>query len=293
MANPKSNLVDYGTYTPDAASRDLEDSEAAGGGDFWKPKPGRTTIRILPPAVDKTSPFRVVHKHFIEVPGLGKKVSFVCPRNQSAQDKAGARTCRACARAAQLSESTNPVDYEAARNFQPSRQVLCNIIVRSSPERGPMIWAMTKGVHEKILGLRLDADAGGNFCDPEQGFDIVIERRGTGRFDTEYDVRAARGVSRLAVDNETINAWIEAAHSLDKQARIPSEGEMDDLLSGRGPSGRGGGGRVGEGPRATAALGRPASADKPRAAAKRTAAQSLDAIDVDGEVVDDDEIPFA
>lgn len=226
-----SNLAKFGDFSIEAAAKAREESErATTGAEFFKSPAGESSVRFLPPMVGKSDPFRVVYQHFIEIPGAKSSISFVCPRMQAKTDNLGPRYCPACAKADELRERGGPVAYDLAGNFLPRRRIFANIIFRGSPERGVLIFPFGKQIHDQLLALRDNRDAGGNFCHPIDGFDIVISRSGTG-MKTEYKVYPSRKLSKLADDVETMNAWLESMHDLDRYARIPSEDELRQLTT--------------------------------------------------------------
>jgi hypothetical protein len=227
-----SNLAKYGSFSLEQAAHEAEESERAStGADFFKVPTGECVIRILPPRIGKTSPFRVVYQHFIEVPGASSNVNFTCPRMQAKTDRVPARYCPACAKADELRERGSPTAYDLAGTFLPRRRIFANIIFRGDPERGVLIFPFGKQIHDQLLALRGNKDAGGDFCDPtENGFDIVLNRTGTG-LKTEYKVFPARKLSPLAEDSETASAWLESMHDLDRYARIPTDEELRALTT--------------------------------------------------------------
>lgn len=265
-------LVKYGSYSVEQAQKDREEAARSGGSaDFWRVPSGKSSVRFLPPRVGRTDVFRVQYQHFIRVPGATNVVSFVCPRMQAKQDKITSRFCPACQKLDQLREDGSPGALDQAKDMEPKRRVLTNIIFRGDPERGVLIWGFGKQVQDQLVALRDDQDSGGDWSDPIRGFDIVVEKTGQG-IKTEYKILPARKITRLA-DDETMNAWLDSMHDLDRHARIPSDEEIRRLT--------GGGGRD-----------RPRDDDRVPAAVRgapqqrrRTAAD--DAIDTDGEVVDE------
>lgn len=178
-------LSKWNPYDEEAAEEEQKQLDEEGG-PFMKIKVGRNVIRIPPPIGDMRSPFVVAHQHFINIPGAESAVSFVCPR------LAKVGPCPACAKAEELVRSGNPQDAEYGRQLQPRRRVFCNVLNRKEPDKGMQILAFGKMIHEQLVALRRDPDAGGDFTDPDRGFDLVIERTGTGRDDTKYKVFAAR-----------------------------------------------------------------------------------------------------
>lgn len=220
-----SNLVKFGSYEMEAAHEEKADLEAGGGADFLKLKQGRNVVRILPPPQGKRSPFRTVYQHFISLPS-GPAV-FVCPRLEARQH------CPACAKAESLRGSTNPEDQRLAGELYARRRVFANAIDRSEPESGPKVLAFGKLVHEQLVALREDEDAGGEYTHPIHGFDIIIERTGSTKNDTKYSVRPWRWASQLHDDAAVMQDWIDTQRDLETFARVATIDEIRDLMAGK------------------------------------------------------------
>lgn len=220
---PSGNIQQWGSYEPEAAEAEQQELDKLGGGTFLKLKVGRNVVRILPPKVGQKSPFVITHQHVINIPGKENPLSFNCPRMMSKQP------CPVCQKAEQLRSTGRQADYDAAGALLPRLRVYSNVIDRANPEAGPRILAMGKTIHEELVGLRNDQDAGGDFTHPFDGFDIVIKRTGTTKNDTEYDVKPARENSALGD-----LSWIEMQSDNRRFAMVPSLDDIRKLLSGEG-----------------------------------------------------------
>jgi hypothetical protein len=215
-----SNMVKYGSYTPAAAERE---SKQLGATDFLKLEVGRNKLRILPPPVGEDSPFRVVPQHAVEMPGQQYPVRFQCP----------GKGCPACAKSAELSRTGNPKDREKSYQLGIKQRVFAIVIKRTEEERGPLVWEFGKKIHDQLKKLRLNEDAGGDFCDPYKGFDVIVEREGTKMEDTVYTVFPARNSTPLAADEETMAEWCgDARPDLNRFTRLMSVEEVQKLLGG-------------------------------------------------------------
>lgn len=181
---------------------------------------GRNVVRFLPPPVGRSSPFATVYQHFLNIPGIPDAVVFNCPRLMAK------RTCPACAKGDKLRASGNAKDADAARDFWASRRVFAVVIDRNDEESGPKILAFGKQIHEALVAIRRDEDAGGDFTDPERGFDIVIERQGTGKNDTRYTVRPARKSSSIG-KMEGIDMQPDLRHL----AKVPTMDEIRAMVA--------------------------------------------------------------
>ena len=271
--------LSFGTYDEEEASKEKEELQK-GGNEFAKLKVGRNVFRILPPAPGRRSPFRVVFQHFIEMPGGSKSV--ICARLESR------KPCVVCAHVERLKKSQSHEDQKIADDLFARRRVFVNVIDRSDEEKGPKVLAVGKQVHEQLVALR-DPEVGGDYCHPIDGFDVVIERSGTGKNDTKYKCFLSRRATPLDVqgDEGKMQEWIDSQADLDAYAKLPDVEEVKRLLSGEeldedeAPARPA---RPATRPAAPATSARKPPATRPAAPARRTAED--DAIDVEGEPFD-------
>jgi hypothetical protein len=218
-------LVKFGSYEVQAATEERQELEAGSAAEFMKLKPGRNVVRVLPPPQGKRSPFRTVYQHFIQTPT--GPIVFVCPRLEKKEP------CPACQKADELRGARNEEDQRLANELFARRRVFTNCIDRAEPEKGPKVLGFGKTIHEQLIALREDEDAGGEFTHPISGFDIIIERAGSGKNDTKYSVRPARQSSQLHEDASVMQAWIDGQRNLDQFARVPSWDELRDMMAGK------------------------------------------------------------
>lgn len=256
----QSNLVKYAPWTPEAAEEEAEAVAAASeSGGYWKPKAGRSVIRILPAVLTRPmhpKPMVVTWNHYIELPGEEKGVGFNCPRKH----KAG-WTCPACVKFEELRATGNPADWKAAGEFMPKLRVYANIIDRDDEGSGPQVFAFGKTIYEPLMSYRStnpNEDTPFHLPD-ENGCDILIDKKGEKK-NTKYSVRLARNCSVLHEDAKQVEEWLEVMRDLRGEARVMSTREIVALLSGEdvdGDRGGRGGGRPGR-PSPAGGGGRPA-----------------------------------
>lgn len=244
-----SNLTKYSEFSlEEAEEAESELKDLSTGKQFMKFGVGRTTIRILP-GLPGEKALLLVQQHYVKLPG-GKTVVFACPRAHAK------KPCPACIRFDKLIGTGDPKDKDVAyEHFKPSLGVFCNAINRADVERGVQIAKFGKKVYEQLVALRKNEDAGGNFTDPtELGFDIVIERTGLTKNDTEYKVWPNRKQSPLASDATVANTWLQSMSSLKSYALVEEWDELVKRLTG-------GGGPGGGAPAAKSAPKAPSAAD--------------------------------
>lgn len=171
----------YTGWTEEQAAADDEEVGEGGKTPFWKPSVGRSVVRMLP-GLGANKPMIVSQQHYIELPGR-PKVVFACPK------VIGKKPCPACTKAEQLMASKNQADRETAFGLKPRLRVYANIVDRADVAKGPQVWGFGRTVYDQLRSLRADPDIGDFFRIDASGFDIVVERKGTTKNDTEYHVR--------------------------------------------------------------------------------------------------------
>ncbi len=229
-----SGIAAFGDFDDKAADEYAAQAEAdRGAGKFLKLKEGKTVVRFLPPAKGERVPFKTVWEHNIELPG--NKVSFACPRNNFKQ------ACPACAQESALMAQGLE---ERAKGFKAKKRHYANVIVRGEEDMGPRILGFGYSIEEDLMAYR--RDAGVNFSHPIDGVDIIISRKGTGQFDTEYKVMLdPKGPRPLAESDEKMGELAEAMYDLNAVTRQKTAAQIVELLQGK--TGNSGGQRMGSG----------------------------------------------
>lgn len=234
------NIQKWGSFEIDAAQEEKEELAKSSGGSFLKFDAGRNIVRFMPPPLGRRTPFVKAWQHYIEIPGSDKGVSCNCPRMMAKQ------YCAVCVEAEKMKSSGSGPDFKVAEAMVAKLRVYANVIARKNPEMGPQIAAFGKMIYEKLLALRDDPDAGGDFTDPEEGFDIVIGKTGE-KMNTRYEVTPARQSTPLGD-----LGWIDLQHDLSRFESIPSEEDLEEALSKAFPPVRGRGRQAAPATRAAA-----------------------------------------
>ena len=186
--------------------------EELGTGVFFKPKEGKSIVRILPPWSADGLWYKEAVLHYGMTNEDGKERGYACL-------KMFEKKCPFCRKYEELSKGS-PEDRKIAERIKPRIKFYTNILELRSGK--VMIW----GFSQKTLGILLsycsDPDYG-DISHPENGFDIVIERTGTSRTDTRYSIRCRPKPSEISVEG-----WEENMHDLDSE--VAEEMEVDDAL---------------------------------------------------------------
>jgi hypothetical protein len=118
-----------------------------------------------------------------------------------------------------LAETTKRLSKEIGSREEFFVGAVC-LSDKAEKERGPRILQLTQGLYEKLHRLYADKDAGGDFSDPDKGFNIIIDRiedpgtqiqiNGKTMAKTTYEMSAARTSSKI--ENRD---WLKALHNLE------------------------------------------------------------------------------
>lgn len=222
-----TGVAAYEPYTPEQAERDEQSLNRRNVPYMKGLKDGDNVLRILPGFPGK-SPFRTVAKHWIEVPGIVKKVVFVCPRVEARLP------CPVCAEAKKLADSGNRADYDLAKGMWPTTSSLCNVIDRDDEAAGVQVATLAKTVHAALVEIRKNVRVGADFTDPEHGYDVIVHKDPKKKQGSPYTVMLAREATALADTPEQVEEWLRARVDLELGARVPTIEEIRGLLSGRG-----------------------------------------------------------
>jgi hypothetical protein len=188
----EQQIQKWSDWSSEEAKREADEAAAMDGGEFLSmKKEGEYTLRFLPPALGEKSPFLMAAQHFVTLPAQDK-VSFNCP-----QEMAGSE-CPLCRRIEKLKGTGNGADWKAAKKLFPRRRVYARVIDMNHPEKGQQIYAFGKTVHDGLLAIKNNPKLGGDFVHPLKGREIIIARKGTGQFDTEYTVNPSLEQTPLA-----------------------------------------------------------------------------------------------
>lgn len=166
---------------------------------FWKPKPGKYQVRILPSKFDKANPFREVYFHYgfakgpiIALSNFGEKDPIV----EFAKN---------------LRKSSDKEDWQLAKKIEPKLRYFAPVIVRGEEEKGARLWEFGKLIYEQLLGIAADEDYG-DFTDITDGRDFTVEAvedTVAGRKATKCNLRVKPKTSSISEDGALVTKLLE------------------------------------------------------------------------------------
>lgn len=129
---------------------------------FFKPKPGKYQVRILPNKYDKAWPIREVQFHY----GFSKGPILALSNWGEADPIADF--------AKGLRKSSDKEDWQLAKKIEPKSRYFAAVIVRGEEHLGTRLWEFGKLTNDQLVGIAADEDYG-DFTDITDGRDFTIE----------------------------------------------------------------------------------------------------------------------
>jgi hypothetical protein len=129
---------------------------------FFKPKPGKYQVRILPNKYDKAWPIREVQFHY----GFAKGPILALSNWGEADPIADF--------AKQLRKSSDKEDWQLAKKIEPKYRYFAAVVVRGEEHLGARLWEFGKLTNDQLVGIAADEDYG-DFTDITDGRDFTIE----------------------------------------------------------------------------------------------------------------------
>jgi hypothetical protein len=216
-----TDIQRHGRWNPDAADED-QAAVARASGEKIKLVEGDNVHRIMPPAAGLDNPFLIVWKHYVDTDD-NETIAFTCPRKQNGE------RCPQCERGQRLeAEAFGQVDERAIRRLFPTMRVFANAVDMNAPpnlrEVRPVEYPKT--VYKALLAL-FKSRRGGDFTDPDNGYEVVIQREGTGQ-STRYPSVGPSLEGRCPIDDED---WLDQLRPLDKWAALPDRKTLADAIA--------------------------------------------------------------
>lgn len=129
---------------------------------FWKPKPGKYQIRIVPNKYRKEWPLREIQMHY----GFSKG-PILALTNWNEEDPIVGFTKN-------LRKSSDKDDWTLANKISPKTRYFAPVLVRGEEHLGVRLWEVGKLVNDQLMGIASDEDYG-DFTDITDGRDFTVE----------------------------------------------------------------------------------------------------------------------
>lgn len=181
---------------------------------FYTPREGDNTVRILPPPPDSD------WGHYgINIVGhydIGADSSaYLC------LDKMRGEPCPICEERAR---ATAAGEEDLADALRPGYRVGIYVIDRAQESKGPLLWNMAGGLDKDITKLCIHPKTGEVLPvdDPDDGYDLIFSREGQGLKTKYKGVQFDRASSPLSDDPDAAEKWLQYVvdHSLENQLQF-------------------------------------------------------------------------
>jgi hypothetical protein len=187
---------------------------------FWKPKPGKHQVRILPSKFDKSNPFREVYFHY----GFSKG-PILALTNWNEKDPI-------VEFAKGLRKSSDKEDWQLAKKIEPKLRYFVPVLVRDEEEKGARLWEFGKLIYDQLLGIAADEDYG-DYTDITDGRDFTIEATEdvvAGRKGIKCAIRVKPKTSAISDNAELVSKVLEEQPDIFSINKHYTFEDLKDLL---------------------------------------------------------------
>lgn len=182
---------------------------------LWIPPEGRSELRFLPPWSVAGDIGYETRWHW----NIGPDHKAVpCPHSVE-------KECPLCDLVKELRTKKDP----KAQEMYARKRIYYNIIVRGEEEKGVQVYASGIRVYENILSYLYD-DEWGDITDVVAGRDMILERVGQGKEDTQYTLKPKANPSPIHADQAVVDKWLEEIYNLDEIITYPETEDVQKLV---------------------------------------------------------------
>lgn len=226
MSSTETAIQKYGSVDLDAVEEEInqlkkEKEESKGRRPFLKLDEGATSVRVAPPWSPAAKiPFKKVWLHQLKDPSnLDSMAKFKVACNLKNETS---RSCLICKKVGELRRTGDQMDKDIAYAWSSVRKYYAQVVMKEKVEDGWLLWEMSRTAYNELLKIMRDPDSGGDFTNPVEGYDLIIDRTGKGKFDTRYSYRLSRKSSefpKMELLNDMMNLDVMSKEVTDEQAQ--------------------------------------------------------------------------
>lgn len=185
---------------------------------LWKPKPGKTQVRIVPYKYNKDNPFIELYFHY----NVNNK-TYISPISFGRPDPIAEF-------ADKLKKMGDKEDWKAAKKMEPKLRTFAPVVVRGEESEGVRFWGFGKTVYQEILGYIADPDYG-DITDPVSGRDITIDYKTAKEAGTQYPTTTIRvKPNETPLADENVEKFLEDQVEIGDLYQELSYDELKEVL---------------------------------------------------------------
>ena len=188
---------------------------------FWKPKPGKYQIRILPSKFDKAWPIREIQFHY----GFAKGPILALTNWNEADPIVDF--------VKSLRKSSEKEDWTLANKISPKSRYFAAVLVRGEEHLGARLWEFGKLINDQLLGIAADDDYG-DFTDITDGRDFTIEANEeiiAGRKGIKCNIRVKPKTTPISEDAALVEKLLNEQHDILGINRKYTYDALKDILT--------------------------------------------------------------
>lgn len=162
---------------------------------FWRPTPGKHTIRVVPSVDNPAYPFKELYFHY----GI-TKFPMLALTNWGEQDPIVDFIN-------ELKKTSDKENWSLAGKLSPKMRIFAPVIVRGEEDQGVRLWGFGKNIYKTLLALAEDEDVG-DYTDVVNGWDLVVEQIPSTPY-PETTVRIKPKQTPLSDNNALVDNWLK------------------------------------------------------------------------------------
>ncbi len=186
---------------------------------IWKPPVGKSQVRIVPYAFDKSNPFIEMYFHY----EIGKR-TIVSPTSFGRPDPI-------VEFAEKLKRSGDKDEWKLGKKIEPKFRVYAPVIVRGQESQGVKFWSFGKQIYQELLSVIADPDYG-DITDLMGGRDLTVEHIAAekeGAFPS-YVVRVKPNTTPATQDKDIADMIVHKQKNITELFKEMTYAEMTEVL---------------------------------------------------------------
>lgn len=208
---------------------EAEKNNSDGSMNWWRPKPGNNTVRILPSVDPEDIFFFPTARHKVD------EDYYYCLHYDKDDTTGRGKKCPICETRKRLFRSGDPTLIKIAKDIKAKKQFLMNLVDRDPTGDPAKVFIFAAGVkiNDKICSSMLDENI--DISDVEKGYDFLVKKEDgpkteNGTFPSYDNSKAKRQSSPLHDDAEVVQKILEARNDLKSVPRFDTPEVLQDAI---------------------------------------------------------------
>lgn len=208
---------------------EAEKNNSDGSMNWWRPKAGINTVRILPATDPEDIFFFPTARHKID------EDYFYCLHYDKDSDTGRGKKCPVCETRKRLFRSGDPTLIKIAKDIKAKKQFLMNLVDRDPAGDPAKVFIFAAGVkiNDKICSSMIDDNI--DITNIDDGYDFIVKKEEgpkteNGTFPSYDNSKAKRQSSPLHEDTEVVRKILEARNDLKSVPRFDTPEVLQNAI---------------------------------------------------------------